>query len=243
MVCLVLLSGGCNLSSSGVTFWFSQQRISQFLHLSRRSPTATFPSKKHMEWEKINVWSLIDVFVLKISCRQKNIFPNIADRAGLTRCLLAFCFDGRAENESAMGVQHDGVWGGHRFPLEHCVGFDISSKDFSLADAMPHLTFDAPVVDWLLLDDAPEPLQCLRHWMIERNNHFATDDYITCWESLVFIVQEDLVESEKLAMVLVFDTYAQELKLFVFRNTNPNLCYFASISSLPASWPSCLCEF
>ena len=172
-----------------------------------------------MEWEKINVWSLIDVFA--ISYRQKNIFPNIADRAGLTRCLLAFALMAELKMK-AQWMSNMTEYGVVTASHASTVGFDISSKDFSLADAMPHLTFDAPVVDWSLLDDAPEPLQCLLHWMIERNNHVATDDYITCWESLVFIVQEDLVESEKLAMVLVFDTYAQELKLFVFRNTSPN---------------------
>ena len=98
------------------------------------------------------------------------------------------------------------------------VGFDISCKDFSLADALGHLSFDSPVVDWLPVDDAPEPLQSLRQWMIERNNHFFTDDYVICWESLVYIVQEDLIESEKLAVVFVFDVYDQELKIVVFRN-------------------------
>ena len=98
------------------------------------------------------------------------------------------------------------------------VGFDVSSKDFSLADALRHLTFDTPVVDWLCLDDAPEPLQCLRSWMIERNSHFFTDDTVLCWETLVFIVQEDMIQSEQFALVSAYDAYDQDMKLFVFRN-------------------------
>eukprot|EP00435_Cladocopium_sp_Y103_P026935 s3000_g6.t1 len=98
------------------------------------------------------------------------------------------------------------------------VGFDVSSKDFTLADAMPHLSFDSPAVDWLCLDEVPGPLESLRHWMIERNNHFCTDDYITWNETLVFIVQEDLIQDETMAMVSVWDVYDQEMKLFVFRN-------------------------
>lgn len=97
------------------------------------------------------------------------------------------------------------------------VGFDVTDPAFSLKDLkMP----DATKLEWHDVEGGPEtePLQKLLQWLKERHLHFAQDDYVTCWESLYFVVQDECILNETSAMIHVFDSYKQELQLVLFRS-------------------------
>ena len=102
------------------------------------------------------------------------------------------------------------------------VGFDISHKDFALK-AVPENTISHSELVWQSLDDdaANTPMKVLRQWLVDRQTQFFADDYISVWESLWFIIQEDEVTSKDSAMILLWDVTDQECKLVLFRPFPP----------------------
>lgn len=99
----------------------------------------------------------------------------------------------------------------------NAVGFDVTDPAFSVKDLkMP----DATKLEWHDLEGGPEtePVKKLLHWLKEKPQQYFQDDYVTCWESLYYIVQDERILNETCAMVHVFDVYKQELQLVLFRS-------------------------
>lgn len=84
--------------------------------------------------------------------------------------------------------------------------------------------FEEQVLEWQETFCAEEPVQALRGWLLQRIfEDSQVDDYINCYESLYWIVQEerfDLGEdgSVKSAEVVAWNSYDQEMVLACFRS-------------------------
>lgn len=68
------------------------------------------------------------------------------------------------------------------------------------------------------LDEAPCPVQALHEWLLLNFKSHVTLCHVHAWESLVFVVSECRVDAiSKQAAILVFDVFAQERQIIVFK--------------------------